>query len=115
MFSRHVVPSKSPGINTSKFLARIASVTPLFVTLTRSPYQSHSKDFRCPLFSYSYALFCTAQSDIPCIFSILRTLRAKHPGWGMPLRVFLKRLATFDRLPILHLYSLLLLREEPCT
>jgi hypothetical protein len=34
-----------------------------------------------PLFSYSYALFCTAQIAISHPFNAFRTLCAKHPGW----------------------------------
>ena len=114
MFSRHVVPSKSRGINTSQFRAHIGPVTPLFATLTHSPYQYHSKDFSFRLFSYSYALFCTALSRICRVFNIFRTLGAKHPGVAYPLRVPLERLAAFDHLPLLHLYSQLFPREEPC-
>src|SRR5208282_4729346 len=41
-----------------------------------------------PLFSYSYALFCTAQSLKPFPFSNLRTLYPKHPGGGIPSSSF---------------------------
>jgi hypothetical protein len=41
-----------------------------------------------PLFSYSYALFCTAQSAIPNSFSNFRTLCPKHPGWGAAINFF---------------------------
>jgi hypothetical protein len=38
--------------------------------------------FTPPLFSCSYALFCTTQSTIPCPFNAFRTLSPKHRGWG---------------------------------
>src|SRR5579859_1545404 len=52
------------------------------------PYQYHSKCFSFPLFSYSYALFCTGQNAIFNLFSFLRTLCRKHPGWGERYRQF---------------------------
>jgi hypothetical protein len=48
----------------------------------RSSHQYHSMGLTAPLFSYSYALFCTAQNAISNHFCSFRTLRGKHPGWG---------------------------------
>src|SRR5579859_4113675 len=48
----------------------------------KCPHQYHSKCFSFPLFSYSYALFCTAQNAIFNLFISLRTLCTNHPGWG---------------------------------
>src|SRR5579859_1590995 len=112
---RHEVLSKPRGINTFPALLPNASVTSLFATLARSPHQYHSKDSSLPLFSYSYALFCTVRSHIHCIFNTLRTLCAKHPGWGMPVRVPTIHSTRFDRFTLLRLYSLLFFREDPCT
>jgi hypothetical protein len=50
----------------------------------KSPHQYHSAPLSRPLFSYSYALFCTGQNAIFHLFISLRTLCRKHPGWGMP-------------------------------
>jgi hypothetical protein len=50
----------------------------------KSPHQYHSKCFSFPLFSYSYALFCTEQNAIFNLFISLRTLCRKHPGWRIP-------------------------------
>src|SRR5579859_1499527 len=47
----------------------------------KCPHQCHSKCFSSPLFSYSYALFCTAQNANSRILNHLRTLCRKHPGW----------------------------------
>src|SRR5690242_17025022 len=44
------------------------------------PHQRHSASLIRPLFSYSYALFCTAQNAISHLFIPLRTLCTKHPG-----------------------------------
>src|SRR5689334_10202517 len=49
----------------------------------QSPHQCHSTTNCRPLFSYSYALFCTKQNAISHLFNSLRTLYTKHPGWGM--------------------------------
>jgi hypothetical protein len=58
-------------------------------TLNRSvrtcPHQCHSASIIRPLFSYSYALFCTKQNAISHLFIPLRTLCTKHPGWGNPI------------------------------
>src|SRR5690348_10190969 len=112
---RLVVLSKPRGSNTFPAHLAIAPVTSLFATLTHSPHQYHCKDFSLPLFSYSYALFCTVRSQIHCIFNALRTLCAKHPGWGMPVRVPTIHSTRFDRFTLLRLYSLLFFREDPCT
>lgn len=48
-----------------------------------SPHQCHSTGFTALLFSYSYALFCTAQNAIPNLFSTFRTLTTKPRGWGI--------------------------------
>jgi hypothetical protein len=50
----------------------------------KSSHQYHSTRFTAPLFSYSYALFCTAQDAISNPFCAFRTLCGKHPGWGIP-------------------------------
>src|SRR5579859_1022806 len=50
----------------------------------KCPHQYHSAPLSRPLFSYSYALFCTAQTAIFHLFISLRTLRRKHPEWGRP-------------------------------
>src|SRR5690349_13966762 len=49
------------------------------------PHQRHSASIIRPLFSYSYALFCTKQNAISHLFIPLRTLCTKHGGWGYPL------------------------------
>jgi|SRR5579859_705480 len=52
----------------------------------KNPHQYHSKCFSCPLFSYSYALFCQAQNANSRILNHLRTLCTKHPGWRAPIQ-----------------------------
>src|SRR5689334_9369261 len=48
----------------------------------QGPHQRHCASLSRPLFSYSYALFCTEQNAISHLFIPLRTLCTKHPGWG---------------------------------
>jgi hypothetical protein len=67
------------------FLYLIRLLPPSRVTLCSSPYQYHSMDFTSPLFSYSYALFCTVKNAISNRFKLFRTLCTKHPGCGVPL------------------------------
>jgi hypothetical protein len=57
---------------------RVDSLSP------RSPHQYHSMGLTFPLFSYSYAFFCTAKDPNSFHFISFRTLCTKHPGWGMP-------------------------------
>src|SRR5580704_67487 len=52
--------------------------------LWKSPHQYHSMRLTHPLFSYSYALFCTGEKLILNLFSTFRTLCAKHPGGIWP-------------------------------
>jgi hypothetical protein len=66
---------------------------PLFA---KSAHQYHSMGFARPLFSYSYALFCTPQNAIPNVFSSFHTLCPKHPG-GVPVALETRRSPT--RLP----------------
>src|SRR5690348_15147006 len=54
-------------------------------SLSTCPHQRHSASIIRPLFSYSYALFCTKQNAISHLFIPLRTLCRKHPGWGYPI------------------------------
>jgi hypothetical protein len=56
----------------------------LRVTLCSSLYHYQSTDPTLSLFSYSYALFCTAKNGISNRFMLFRTLCTKHPGWGLP-------------------------------
>jgi|HubBroStandDraft_1064217.scaffolds.fasta_scaffold21015_3 hypothetical protein len=50
--------------------------------LCKSPHQFHSMVLTLPLFSCSYALFCTAQSSNSFSFNSFRTLCTQHPGWA---------------------------------
>jgi hypothetical protein len=50
----------------------------------QSPHQYHSMEVTLPLFSYSYALFCTAKNPNPFRFMSFHTLSTKHPGWATP-------------------------------
>jgi hypothetical protein len=52
--------------------------------LRKSPHQYHSMGFTLPLFSYSYALFCTAKNPNSFRFISFRALCTNHPGWGIP-------------------------------
>jgi len=70
---------KSFRMNTSE---KTLGVSLLRITLFRSPHQYHSMELTLPLFSYSYALFCTAQNAIFNHFKLFRTLWTKHPGGG---------------------------------
>jgi hypothetical protein len=76
--------------------------------LCASPYQYQSTQITPPLFSYSYALFCTIKNAISNRFISFRTLCTKHPGWGTPSRasaknsnpsVFHLKLSTFSCFP----------------
>ena len=74
---------KSFKMNTSE---KTSGVSLLRITLFRSPHQYHSMELTLPLFSYSYALFCTAQNAISNHFRLFRTLCTKHPGGGTPFQ-----------------------------
>jgi hypothetical protein len=52
--------------------------------LYKSPHQCHSMGVTSRLFSYSYALFCTAKNPNSFRFISFRTLCTKHRGWGIP-------------------------------
>ena len=54
----------------------------------QSPHQCHSTTNCRPLFSYSYALFCTKQIAISRILNHLRTLCTNHRG-GVSTRTFI--------------------------
>jgi hypothetical protein len=72
-----------PSVST--FNSELSTSHHPFHTCPRQrPYQCHSAPLSRPLFSYSYALFCTARSAISHLFISLRTLCAKHRGWRMP-------------------------------
>ncbi len=58
-------------------------VTPLWTSKECAP--ESSTGLPLPLFSYSYALFCTAPSAKPFAINCFRTLYKKRPGWGTPL------------------------------
>jgi len=51
---------------------------------SKSGHQSHFMRLTLPLFSYSYALFCTAQNPNSFRFICFRTLCAKHRGGVFP-------------------------------
>jgi hypothetical protein len=53
-----------------------------------SSHQYHSMVLTLPLFSYSYALFCSGENAMSIFFSIFRTLWQKHPGWGYAILNF---------------------------
>ncbi len=81
-------PSSLRAPSTSAFSFAVSpfnfELSPFNPLVPESPHQVHSVGLAFPLFSYSYALFCTAQSANPFAFNALRTLYAKHPGWGTP-------------------------------
>ena len=52
--------------------------------LTSSSHSALDLRQSTSFFSHCYALFCTAQSLNSFPFIFLRTLCAKHPGWGIP-------------------------------
>jgi hypothetical protein len=52
--------------------------------LGESPHQYHSMGLTLPLFSYSYALFCTMENPNSLRFISFRTRCTKHPGGGIP-------------------------------
>src|SRR5208282_3909150 len=90
------------------------SLTPLFATPTHCPHQHDSKDLSLPLFSYSYALFCTVKSLILFIFNTLHTLCTKHPGWVGVSVTLQPSPSPFDPPPSSPLYSPIFLVEVPC-
>jgi len=55
---------------------------PLASGLCGSPHRYHSMGLTFPLFSYSYALFCTMQSSNSFSLNRFRTLCPKHSAWG---------------------------------
>ena len=57
---------------------------PLRTCPRQRPHQCHCTPLSRPLFSYSCALFCTAQNAISRILNHLRNLCTNHPGWGRP-------------------------------
>ncbi len=79
------VPSVSaPGSSSSSASAFTFELSTSNRSIRKCPHQYHSKCFSFPLFSYSYALFCTEQNANSRILNHLRTLCTKHPGWRMP-------------------------------
>jgi len=81
-----IVASRAPLGSQSNAVRDCPLPSPFFLTPASSSQQLHSKQFTRPLFSYSYALICTASSRIPILFNRFRTLCANHPGWGYYLR-----------------------------
>jgi hypothetical protein len=69
---------------SSTFTSTLRSPVVPSPTLRKSPHQYHSMGLTLPLFSYSYALFCTAERANPFRFIFFRALCGKHPGWGIP-------------------------------
>lgn len=67
----HSTPLSRPLFSYSLALSHAKGAHPLVLTKSLSA-----------LFSYSYALFCHSQNANHCSFNHLRTLCAKHPGWG---------------------------------
>ena len=84
-------PSESVHPNQLLFYKQNAPVSPLFATLTSSVHLYHSKTFSRPLFSYSYALFCTNQKSNSLVFKRFRTLCAKQGGGGCQRLPFLRK------------------------
>jgi hypothetical protein len=70
-----------PSVSTFNF-ALSTPRRPLRTCPRQRPHQCHSASFRRPLFSYSYALYCTKQNAISHLFNFLRTLSNNLPGWG---------------------------------
>src|ERR1700675_4742646 len=108
MSPRHVVLSESRGINTPRFVAGIARVTPLFATLTSHPLTT-SKHATLTL------LFATLTRNV-CVSPLLATLTKNTGGGG--------RVRTLPHLRLRYFLTLFppspytrfsLLREEPCT
>src|SRR5580658_3747920 len=77
-------PSSPLGIASSfnSFTSSVSS-TSCVGPFRKSAHQRHSMRLTLPLFSYSYALFCTAQNHNSFRFMFFRTLSQKHPGWGL--------------------------------
>ena len=78
-----LTPSRSSYPSSLPFYKHHAPVSPLLATLTRRAELCHSTAFSCPLFSYSYALFCTPQKINSFLFNRLRTLWSKQGGAGV--------------------------------
>ena len=74
----------TPLLSCQPAFARKPFVSSLFHTLLESAHPHDSTAFSIPLFSYTYALFCTQQKLNSFIFMRFRALCAKHPGWGVP-------------------------------
>jgi len=82
-----LIPFKSSHARQLLSSQQSASATPFFPALTKSVQLLHSIPFTRPLFSCSYALFCTHQKLNPFLFMPLRTPCQKHRGWGIPSRL----------------------------
>lgn len=68
-------PSTKSGVRNSSVFCTLR-------TLFKSPYLSHFIELMLPLFSYTYALFCTLKHYTLFLFNRFRTLCTKTPGWG---------------------------------
>jgi hypothetical protein len=91
MLARHAVPltpSKFSGsaqlLSCQPPCPRKPFVSSLFHALSKSAHLHDSTTFSVPVFSYTYALFCTQQKLNSFIFTRFRALCAKHRGWGYP-------------------------------
>ena len=81
-------PSSLRAPSTSAFSFAVSpfnfELSPFNPLVPESPHQVHTVGLTFPLFSRSYALFCTAQSANPFAFNAFRTLCSKPPEWGTP-------------------------------
>jgi len=75
-----LTPSKCSGLPQLLFYKQSAPVSPLFATLRKSAHLYDSTTFSRPLFSYSYALFCTMEKRNSFISNRFHTLLQKHGG-----------------------------------
>ena len=87
MASRQAVlltPLESSRLKRLPFCKQIASVSPLFAALAKSAHLYHSIRFSCPLFSCSYALFCTLlqkrKAQLLCFLAIPHSFSKKGGG-----------------------------------
>ena len=71
----------------------------LSTVFPKSPHQYHSMGLTLHLFSYSYALFCTAENPISNRFILFHTLSAKHPGGVYPRNLKPPHLSTVSHHP----------------
>src|SRR5579859_2784340 len=85
--SSHTLPRASGSKLPLPSCKQASPVSPLFAALTESVHPVDSTSLTRPLFSCSYALFCTERQVIFFLCNALRTLCEKHRGCTQDLPI----------------------------